>query len=95
MPTQKRAAKQPTRKLPPPDMSPKSVTGYHVETNLSGQTQITLTLRKGGTVALVDLDPMNALLYLDLLRNSGPRIHAIFDPKSRTLNWRKRPSAKS
>ena len=95
MPTQKSTAKRFTRKPPPPDMSPKTVTGYHVETNLTGKTQITLTLRKGGTVPLVNLDPTKALLYLDLLRNSGLRTHAIFDPKSKTLDWRQRPVAKS
>ena len=78
-----------TRALPERDMSSGTVTGYHVETDLHGKTTITLPLRKGGVVPLEDLEPHVALLYLDLLRNSGPRLHAIWKPETKTLDWRK------
>lgn len=91
MPNQKEtaAATRATRAPTPPKESPGTITGYHVETDLTGKTNITLSLRKGGTVPLKNLDPIKALLYLELLRASGPRIHAIWDPKSKMLNWRK------
>jgi hypothetical protein len=81
-----------TRALLPEEKVPKTVTGYHVETDLEGRTDITLTLRKGGTLSLNDLDPMRALLFLDLLRTSGPQVLAIWDPGSNRLKWRTRPS---
>ena len=78
----------PTREPLPQSDAPRTVTGYHVETDLDGTTHITLELRKGGTLSLHDLDPLQALLYLDLLRNSGPRIHAIWTPSRNRLQWR-------
>ena len=77
-----------TRALPEQDMAPGTITGYHVETDLHGKTAITLTLRKGGIVPLEDLEPVVALLYLTLLQRSGPRLHAIWKPESKTLDWR-------
>ncbi len=81
-----------TRAPPPQEEVPATVTGYHVETDLDGTTHITLELRKGGTVPLHDLDPVKALLYLELLRHSGPRIHAIWTPSKNRLQWRTPPS---
>ena len=58
----------PTREPLPQSDAPRTVTGYHVETDLDGTTHITLELRKGGTLSLHDLDPLQALLYLVALQ---------------------------